>query len=487
MNQNSVTQSENSIVNVPQSTVRQFLMASLIPLLVITLVLLSSSVFAQYSINEITTDYNGFWKSGSGAVNPVKPDNSHNLLSFSYYGRRISTGVADSILQAKGLSFISGDYRALPVQSITGSVTSNTKIGVGEKYDGVSNGRGVTAIPNDIPYYLSDGVKGLDIGTCVANLPRGILNFGVSNIALTALNDSIPDVIITQTADPSGSDIDRYEFTDINGNRVGNYVDIVLNNIPSVGTWVADFYEASTNPMQLQSGFTRTERGLRLWAADFSVFGINASNIAQVAYFRIHLNGNSDVAFVAYNNRAINVNLVLPTELISFAGKAKADNTLLNWATASESNTDRFVVERSSDGSSFVTVASLRAKGNSNRVQQYTTTVDAIGGKAYYRLKMVDVDGKFTYSKVITIQAPAKQASISAFPNPAGSFTMITHPQVTGEEVITVYNLQGIPVKQAKATAASTKLEISGLAAGSYQVVFQSKTFRQGTSIIIQH
>src|SRR5688500_18850853 len=141
MNQNSVTQTENSLeLTAQQSSVRQYLMVSLIPLLVITLVLLSSSLIAQYRINEIVTDYNGFWKSESGAVNPVKPDNSHNLLSFSYYGRRISTGVADSVLQSRGLSFISGDYRALPVQSITGAVTSNTKIGVGEKYDGVTNG-----------------------------------------------------------------------------------------------------------------------------------------------------------------------------------------------------------------------------------------------------------------------------------------------------------------------------------------------------------
>ncbi len=487
MNQNTRTQTENTLHNSrQQSSVRQFLMVSLIPLLVILFVLLSASVSAQFRVNEIITDFNGYWKSESGAINPVKPDNSHNLLSFSYYGRRISTGVADTILQARGLSFISGDYRALPVQSISGAVTSNTKIGVGARYDGVVNGKGPTPLRNDMAYYLSDGAKGLDIGTCVANVPRGILNFGVSNIAVSALNDSIPDVVITQTADPSSTDIDRYEFTDINGARVGNAVDIVLSNIPSVGTWVADFYEASTNPMALTTGFTQTERGLRLWAADFSVFGINASNISQVAYFRIHLNGNSDVAFVAYNNRAINVNLVLPSELISFSVKAGKEHTAITWATASESNSSRFVVEKSENGSDFIAVATQPAQGNSNTIRAYSANVDAISGTSWFRLKMIDIDGRFTYSKVITLHAPAREISLNAYPNPATSSAMLNHPPATGTGSIVIYNLQGIALKSVKPTGTATRMDLTGLSAGNYQVVFRAKDQIHNTSLIVQ-
>src|SRR4029078_715436 len=62
-----------------------------------------------------------------------------------------------------------------------------------------------------------------------------------------------------------------------------------------------------SNPLTLQAGFTQTDRPIRMWAADFSVFGINSSNINQIAYFKIRLNGNSDVAFVAYNNKTFNV------------------------------------------------------------------------------------------------------------------------------------------------------------------------------------
>ena len=54
-----------------------------------------------------------------------------------------------------------------------------------------------------------------------------------------------------------------------------------------------------------------TPRDLRLWAADFSAFGINVSNVASVAYFRIILKGTSDIAFVAYNTKTITLNSTL--------------------------------------------------------------------------------------------------------------------------------------------------------------------------------
>ena len=466
---------------------RQVLMASLIPLLVITLVLLSNTSFSQYKINQIITDYNGYWKSSATAINTVKPDNSHNLLAFSYYGKTYSTGVNDTKLTTNGDLFIPGDYRALPVQAITGAVNANTKIGVGEKYDGVTGGKSTPSPINNIPYYLTDGIKGLDIGTCIANLPVGKLSFAVTSINLAAINDSIPDVVITQTADPSGSDYDRYEFTDIEGNRVGNYVDIVLSSLPSVGTWVADFYEASTNPMTLSPGYVKTERGLRLWAADFGVFGINATNISRVAYFKISLNGNSDVAFVAYNNNAVNVGLILPTKLTSFTGKTSADGNDLNWQTATESNSAAFIIERSFDGSAFMSIGSVKAAGNSNNRRNYSFKAPAISGRSFYRLKMVDLDGKAEYSTTISLSgSQSTTVSISAYPNPANASTWIKHPFVTGVENIQLFSAQGILVNQIKATNNQTLVDVSRLTKGNYHVVFSSDSGRQASTLIVQ-
>lgn len=242
-------------------------------------------------------------------MSTTKPDNHHELISFTYNGTRYSTGVNDALLSSNSLAFTPGTYNALPMSNIAGSVTGNTKIGLGAMADGVFNGAG-TAPSRTLGPYLNDGTQGLDMGTCVANLPAGTMFLSVSNIQAAKIGDGIPDILVTQIADPSTT-YDSYEFTDINGVRIGSSLNVVLNTISPVGQWVADFYEA-TGSTVLQPGFTQTQRDIRLWAADFTTFGINASNIGNIAYFKITLSGTSDIAFVAYNSATISVQAVLP-------------------------------------------------------------------------------------------------------------------------------------------------------------------------------
>lgn len=278
---------------------------SILALIVLTTIPFLSNAQA---VTEVITDYNGYWKTSSTSINPVKPDNHHNLLSFSFSGTRYSTGVNDALLTSHGETFNPSVFRALPLQNVNGTLNGNTKIGLGAMVDGVYNGPG-TAPSRSIAPYLNDGVNGLDMGTCIANLPSGTMFMSVSNILTAEIGDGVPDILVTQIADPSTSH-DIYEFTDVNGVRIGNQVNIVLNNITPVGNWVADFYEA-TGTTILTSGYTQTQRAVRLWAADLSSFGLNASNVANVAYFKITLSGVSDIAFVAYNAATITVQQVL--------------------------------------------------------------------------------------------------------------------------------------------------------------------------------
>jgi Secretion system C-terminal sorting domain len=446
--------------------------------------------FSQYNVTEIITDYGGYWKSSAALNNTVKPDNSHNLVSFSFNGKRYSTGVNDALLTANGQSFIAGDYKALPVHSINGTVNSNTKIGLGSMYDGVANGPGTPRPSNDIPKYLTDGIKGLDLGTCVANLPAGTLFFSVSNIRKQAIGDGTPDIVITQIADPSGS-LDRYEFTDINGNRVGNYVDIVLSNIPAVGNWTADFYEASTNPMTLSAGFTKTDRPIRLWASDLSAFGIDSSNSSQIAYFKISLSGNSDVAFVAYNNNTIDIqSSLLAVKLSGFAGKPINKDVQLSWETLTEINSDAFFIERSADGSVFTAVDKVNAAGNSFSALEYVyIDKNAATGKNFYRLKQVDRNGGYEYSKIIEISTASSTAAatINMFPNPAVNYVTINHPFAGNNEVLQILNFQGNILLQQRITAGSfqTRIDLPRLPAGVYQLVWNNGKDRVSNNLLV--
>jgi hypothetical protein len=108
---------------------------------------------------------------------------------------------------------------------------------------------------------------------------------------------------------------------------------------------------------------------------------------------------------------------ILPVELLSFEGRALSDGNLIHWMTASESGSDRFIVERSSDGSSFRPVGELPAAGNSVQPLVYEIFDTGAGdGLSYYRLRTIDTDGSEEFSDVITILR--EKGALIVYPNP---------------------------------------------------------------------
>lgn len=115
-------------------------------------------------------------------------------------------------------------------------------------------------------------------------------------------------------------------------------------------------------------------------------------------------------------------NSTLPVTLLNFSAAYRNNVTVLNWETENEVNFSHYEVERKTEnGADYVTVDSKQANGNVGR-SAYSTSdnissiTDAV---VYYRLKMVDVDGKFTYSNVIMVRKEKKNLSgISLSPNP---------------------------------------------------------------------
>jgi hypothetical protein len=451
--------------------------------LVVVLALSAASLRAQ-SVSEIITDYKGYWKSGASGLNSAKPDSSHNLVAFTYNNVRYSTGVNDALLTAHGDNFTTGMYKALPVSQITGAVNGNTKIGLGEMYDGVHNGASNPRPQNSMVKYLTDGVKGLDLGTCVANLPNGDLFFPVTNFKASAIGDNIPDLVITQIADPSGS-VDSYEFTDIFGNRIGNKIDIILTNLQVVGNWTADFYENGNN-MNLIPGFTNTDRPIRLWTSDFSAFGINSTNIQQIAYFKIRLNGNSDVAFVAYNETAVNLAAsVLPVQFGWFRGKTVNNQVELSWQSVSEINNDKFVVEVSTDGIRFSGIDSVSSKAIAPYIYTYTDRKPA-AGKSWYRLKQVDNNGAFSYSQTVAIVTSNIKNEISVFPNPTTSTLQVRQPAGAAAGIYQVRNIQGAVLVQQQVAAGTVQqtINVQQLPGGVYWLVWNDGINQKAESFV---
>jgi Bacterial Ig domain len=113
-------------------------------------------------------------------------------------------------------------------------------------------------------------------------------------------------------------------------------------------------------------------------------------------------------------------NQTLPVKLISFSGRLNGTKVDLNWVTANELNTKQFEVERGSDGISFTKIGAVAAKGNSNTATSYDfVDPSPLAGVNYYRLKIVDIDGKFEYSQIVIIRIDNSiQLITKVAPNP---------------------------------------------------------------------
>ncbi len=129
------------------------------------------------------------------------------------------------------------------------------------------------------------------------------------------------------------------------------------------------------------------------------------------------------------------INSPLPVKLIAFTAKLIKGSTKLAWTTASEINNNYFDIERSIDGHQFEKVGTLKAKGNSNSRADYAF-IDATSPEAlksanvlYYRLKQVDISGKFDYSNVLSVSQfeNAMFEVIATVPNPFNDETTISY------------------------------------------------------------
>ncbi len=173
----------------------------------------------------------------------------------------------------------------------------------------------------------------------------------------------------------------------------------------------------------------------------------------------------------------------LPVELISFnAEKGDENKTILKWSTAAETNNRGFTIERlkiiRSDEQVWEDVGFINGAGTTTETKTYSFVDENLNpGKYKYRLKQIDFDGSFEYSKIveIDIQLPEQFKLNQNYPNPFNPKTKIEFqlPQSTNVK-LTVFNILGEKV---------TEILNEELEAGFYSFDFDGKYHSSGTYI----
>jgi hypothetical protein len=174
----------------------------------------------------------------------------------------------------------------------------------------------------------------------------------------------------------------------------------------------------------------------------------------------------------------------LPVKLGDFYGKYADGFTRLQWYTLTESNTNHFEIERSTDGQHFEIFGKVNANNYSNSRLDYSY-IDLLAkqGMNYYRLKLVDNDGNFEYSKVIAFNTEFKGISLlMVFPNLFGQKVQVRIESEKKDQItLRVTNSAGAVVRlQINAGENNIVLKnVANLPGGMYilEVISSTKTF----------
>jgi hypothetical protein len=173
----------------------------------------------------------------------------------------------------------------------------------------------------------------------------------------------------------------------------------------------------------------------------------------------------------------------LPVTLIYFNGKIDERHALLSWATASEHNSEGFEIERSSDGIHYEKIGYIKAALNSFETRSYSFTdiefENQSGSVVYYRLKKMDIDGAFSYSKIIGLKPYAVSSGIT-INNPVSDRLNIRYTTVSKSNItVEISSGEGILVKkesfQIMPGSNRIEIDISGCAQGLFYIMIRSE------------
>lgn len=162
-------------------------------------------------------------------------------------------------------------------------------------------------------------------------------------------------------------------------------------------------------------------------------------------------------------------------------------NSISPFTTVFTSNSSHFDIEHSTNGTNYTSIGKIKAKENSPVVSSYSFVHGNpdLTGKNYYRLKQVDLDGKFTYSEIRSVRFnEGKAAVIVALPNPVKDILQVA---VQADDVsIHISDMNGRIYRRLNLRAGNHQVNVSNLPTGNYSIVVYQKNKRVAVQQLIK-
>lgn len=250
-------------------------------------------------------------------------------------------------------------------------------------------------------------------------------------------------------------------------------------------------YIAAYDNNQALFAFVDAASGMEIWKTDGTVAGTSLVSDLNPGAAGSNPSGlinlNNAVYFSANDGTdlnelwKINMGSVVPLKLLSFTAYKQNKTVQLQWRTENEINTRHFEMERSGDGRVFKNIGNVSAGGSNSN---YYSGIDnsPLNGVNYYRLKMVDKDGIFTYSQIIKINF-AQGNSVTVQPNPAKDFIVVANAEQY--KAFKLVDINGKEVRHFEKNI-NNRYNVSGIAKGIYLLQLYSDDIMEVKKIIIE-
>ena len=174
--------------------------------------------------------------------------------------------------------------------------------------------------------------------------------------------------------------------------------------------------------------------------------------------------------------------VVVPVSWLSFNARPVNRQVLLDWKTATESNSRLFEIEHSVNGQHFQQIGTVNAAGNSNDTRSYNFThTSPVKGINYYRLKQVDLDGQYKYSEVRTAEISYEEPLLVVYNNPSNG-KGITIKTNIAPSMLGIFDMSGKKLKEISLLAHTQQADLSAFPSGVYHAVL----YKDGKVIAVE-
>ncbi|CAN5594288.1 hypothetical protein BH10BAC2_BH10BAC2_21220 [soil metagenome] len=250
----------------------------------------------------------------------------------------------------------------------------------------------------------------------------------------------------------------------------------ILGNLLQPGWYDYDNPELNRPFPQGEAYFTLTDAS----AYELKTFTTNIFQGNPSVAFRIIFKSDAfaEEAGLAIDDFTLTgpTNVVLPVNLIAFSGYNHSNQNILNWKTSAELNSSRYDIERSFDTRNFEKIGSVLSVNSAlGSSYKYDDDISHIyTNNFYYRLKMVDKDGRYSYSPVVSISISNRNEKIILLGNVTSAYINIITPASLLQKPFQaeIFNMNGIVVYKINITNTSSIIYVDKLAAGKYYIRF---------------